>query len=116
MRTWGRTGQVNGIGGTWVEVLPDANGDVSMIWLTTLCQALKLSTNESPFFANTGIPAQNSVMTQTFPDFAATQTQMQFAPHFASLVITRVQGSSPPVYNVGAVCFNGAILTTTVAT
>jgi hypothetical protein len=66
--------------------------------------------------ANFGIPAQQSVTTRVFPDFYATQTQTQFAPYFASLVINRVQGSFPPVYTVQALCHSGAILTTTVAT
>jgi hypothetical protein len=116
MRTWGRIGQVNGQGGTWVEVTPDANGDTSNIYLTTLVQVLKLNLGESPFYANYGIPAQQSVVTQVFPDYYAMQTQAQFAPYFASLVIQRVSGSNPPVYNVTAVCHSGAILTTQVAT
>ena len=116
LRVSGRVGQVNGIGGTWVVVTTDANGDNSNIYLTVLCQVLKLSQNEDPFFANYGIPAQQSIISQTFPDLAAATTQTQFAPQFASLVITRVQGSSPPVYNVKAVCHSGALLTATVAT
>jgi hypothetical protein len=116
LRTYGRVGQVNGIGGTWVTVSTDSTGDSSNVYLTTLCQTLKLNLNESPFFANYGIPAQQSVITQVFPDYYATQTQTQFAPFFASLVITRIQGSNPPTYNVQAVCHNGAVLTATVAT
>ena len=107
---------VNGIGGTWKVVTTDANGDNSNVYLTVLCQVLKLSQNEDPFFANYGIPAQQSIISQTFPDLAAATTQTQFAPQFASLVITRVQGSNPPVYNVKAVCHSGALLTATVAT
>ena len=116
MRTYGRTGQVNGAGGTWVEVDLDANGYADNIMLTTLVQTLKLNLGESPFFGSSGIPAQQSIVTQVFPDFYAAQTQQQFAPNFASLVISRVQGSFPPVYSVTAVCHSGAILTTTVAT
>ena len=116
LRVYGRVGQVNGIGGTWVVVTTDANGDNSNVMLTVLCQCLKLNLNEDPFFANYGIPAQQSVITQVFPDYYAAQTQTQFAPQFASLVITRVQGSNPPVYNVKAVCHSGAILTASVAT
>jgi hypothetical protein len=110
LRTYGRVGQVNGLGGTWQVVTTDANGFNDAVYLTTICQVLKLARNEDPFFANYGIPAQQSVISQTFPDLAAAQTQTQFAPFFASLVITRVQGSNPPVYNVSAVSHSGAII------
>lgn len=42
--------------------------------------------------------------------------QTLFAPFFASLIINRVQGSFPPVYNVRALCYSGAILTAVIAT
>jgi len=116
MRTYGRLGSVNGMGGTWVEVSTDANGDNSNVYLTTIVQTLKLSLGESPFYASYGIPAQQSVVTQVFPDYYVTQTQTQFAPYFASLVITRQQGKTTPTYNVTALCHSGAILTATVAT
>ena len=116
MRTWGRTGQINGIGGTWTLVETDANGHNDQVYLTTLCQVLKLNLAESPFYSNYGIPAQQTVVTQVFPDFYAAQTQTQFAPYFAALSIVRVPYSSPPVYKVQAVCHSGAILSETVAT
>lgn len=103
-------------GGTWVEVTTDANGYDDAVWLTTLIQALKLNTGESPFFANYGIPAHETVVTQVFPDYYAAQTQVQFSPYFASLSITRVQGSFPPVYDVYAVCHSGAVVGVRVAT
>lgn len=110
MRTYGR------FNGAWEEVTTDANGYNDNVWITTLCQSLKLALGESPFFANYGIPAQQSVMTQIFPDFYVSQTQTQFSPYFASLTITRVQGSFPPVYNAKAICHSGAILETEVPT
>ena len=112
LRTYGRINQVNGLGGTWVEVTTDANGLNDAVYLTTICQVLKLNLNEDPFWANYGIPGQQSVITQVFPDYYAAQTQTQFAPFFSSLVITRIQGSNPPVYNVQAVSHSGAILPT----
>jgi len=115
MRSYGRVNQTNGIGGQWVVVQTDVNGDDSAVWLTTLVQALKLNLGESPFY-NVGIPARPSVVTQVFPDYAAGLTQTQFAPHFASLAITRVQGSFPPVYKVQAVCHSGAIIGVQVST
>lgn len=77
---------------------------------------LKLNLGESPFFANYGIPAHQTVITQVFPDYYAMITQTQFAPYFASLVITRVVGSFPPVYNITAVTHSGAILSATIPT
>ncbi|WP_236668286.1 MULTISPECIES: hypothetical protein [Burkholderia] len=99
----------------WVAVTTDANGYNDNVYLTTLCQVLKLNLGESPFYANYGIPAQQTVVTQVFPDFYAMTTQQQFAPYFASLAITRVNGSFPPVYNIQAVAHSGAQLTATVA-
>lgn len=115
IRTWGRINQVDGIGGQWVEVTTDANGFDDNVYITTLAQTLKLNLGESPFFANYGIPAQQSVITQVFPDFYAAQTQQQFAPYFASLSIVRRPQSYPPIYDVTAICHSGAILKTEVA-
>ena len=116
MRTWGRLGQVNGVGGTWTEVTASADGDLSNVFLTALAHSIKLSINESPFFASVGIPAQQSIISQVFPDWYVAQMQTLYAPHFASLVMTRVPQSFPPVYKVNAVCFNGAQLTMQIAT
>lgn len=94
----------------------DAKGLNDQVYLTTLVQVLKLNLNESPFYGNYGIPAQQTVITQVFPDYYAMVTQMQFAPFFASLAITRVPSSNPPVYNANAVTHSGAILQTEIAT
>lgn len=115
MRTWGRIDQVDGGGGTWVEVSTDAQGYNDNVMLTTLVQTLKLNLGESPFYANYGIPAYQTIVTQVFPDYYAMATQDQFAPYFAALTITRQPASNPPVYNIAAVCHSGAILTAEVA-
>ena len=47
-------------------------------------------------------------MTQIFPDYYVQQTQQQFAPYFASLVISKVPGITSPVYNVNLVTHQGA--------
>ncbi len=116
MRVYGRVGQVNGRGGTWVVIETDADGFNDMAMLTALVQCLKLNLGESPFWGNSGIPAQQTIVTQVFPDFYAALIQQQFAPYFASLIIQRVQGSFPPVYSVNVTCHNGAIIQTQVAT
>mgnify|MGYP005810851559 FL=1 len=115
MRTWGRINQTNGIGGQWVEVSTDESGYNDNVYLTALIQVLRLNLGESPFYADYGIPAHQSVITQVFPDYYAMITQQQFAQYFASLIITRVAGSSPPVYDVSVVCNNGTVVNTTVA-
>lgn len=99
-----------------MQVNTDANGDNSAIYLTTLVQCLKLNLGESPFYGNYGIPARQSIVTGVFPDFYCAQTQSQFAPYFASLAITRIQGTYPPAYQVNAVCHNGAQIGVQVST
>lgn len=114
MRTYGRvyseppTDFSDGVY-TWVEVSTEANGSNDYVWLTTLIQCLKLQTNESPFYANYGIPSQRSIMQQIAPDFDVMKTQSQFASYFASLVISRVPGppGGAPTYNVNVVLNNG---------
>ena len=115
MRTYGRLTNPDG-SKTWVEVSTDANGFNDMVYLTALAQVLKLNLGESPFFANYGIPAHQTVVTQVFPDYYAMQAQTQFAPYFASLSIVRVNGSYPPVYNVTAVTHSGSILSDEIPT
>ncbi|HDR9497034.1 TPA: hypothetical protein QDC06_000219 [Burkholderia cepacia] len=115
MRVWGRIINEDG-SKTWVQVSTDASGYNDNCYLTALCQALKLNLGESPFYANVGIPQQQTIMTQVFPDFYISKIQQQYAQYFASLTIIRVPGSFPPQYNVQAVCNSGAILTRTVAT
>lgn len=123
MRTYGRVYSVppsafsDGVY-TWVEVSTAANGSNDYVWLTTLIQCLKLQTNESPFYANYGIPAQRSVMQQIAPDFDVMKTQAQFAPYFASLIVARQPGApgSPPTYVVNVVLNDGTKLMIPVAT
>jgi hypothetical protein len=110
MRTWGRISNGDGTK-TWVEVSTDSAGYEDNCWLTTLAQALKLNLGESPFFSNTGIPSYQTIVTQVIPDFYVNNIQQQFAPYFSSLTITRQPNTFPPVYQVTAVCHNGAILT-----
>ena len=117
MRTYGRIPNPNGPGLVWVEVDTDENGYNDEVYLTTLCQVLLLNLGESPFYATYGIPAQQSVLQQTFPDYYVSLTQQAFAPYFASLLIQRtgVTANGSPVYTVTAQPHQGAILTATVA-
>jgi hypothetical protein len=106
MRTWGRVADANG-NKKWVEVSSDENGDFSHGWLTTLIQTLKLGLGESPFYAQYGIPAQQSIVTQVYPDYYVNMAQQQFAGYFASLSIAKVDTATNPTYEIQVVFFNG---------
>lgn len=101
MRTYGR---VNGV---WVKVETDENGFNDDVYVTTLIQNLKLSLGESPFYANNGIPAQKSVISQIFPDFYVNQIQQQFSKYFASLLIAKIPATYP-LYRVNLLTNQGA--------
>ncbi|THD45242.1 hypothetical protein ERD95_17560 [Enterobacteriaceae bacterium ML5] len=106
MRTWGRVTDGNG-NKKWVAVESDANGDFSYGWLTTLIQTLKLGLGESPFYAQYGIPAQQSIVTQVYPDYYVNILQQQFAGYFSSLTISKVDGAVNPTYDIQAIFLNG---------
>jgi hypothetical protein len=95
---------------TWQIVETDAAGFNDDVYLTALAQCLQLNLGESPFYGNFGIPAQQTIVTQVFPDFYAMMTQTQYAPYFAALTISRVPASFPPVYTVTATSHIGSIL------
>ena len=99
----------------WTEVTTDSNGYNDNVYLTTLAQVLQLNLGESPFYANYGIPQQQTIVTQVMPDFYVMQVNTLMAPYFASLIINRTQ-SYPPVYSVTAVTHNGAVITSEIAT
>jgi hypothetical protein len=106
MRTFGRTQDVLTGKKTWWVVTTDINGFNDSVYLTALAQVLKLNLGESPFFANYGIPAHPSVVTQIFPDYYMARTQQQFAGFFASLILTSIpnavddDGRPAPAYNI----------------
>jgi hypothetical protein len=119
MRTWGRINQVDGLGGTWVEVTTDANGFNDNVMLTTLVQTLKLNLNEDPFNAQLGIPAQASVLQQIQPDYYINVIQQYFAPFFAALLVAKEpqQPNQPmPTYRINVTTQSGAQLVGPVAT
>lgn len=99
MRTYGRVTNDDGTK-TWVVVQTDAAGKNDLVWATTLIQVLKLNLGESPFFANYGIPARQSIIQQIAPDYYAMRTQQQFSQYFANLVISRVSAAAEPTYRV----------------
>lgn len=106
MRTYGKNAN-----GQWIEVL-----ETSYIWLATLAQTLRLNEKESPFYANYGLPAHDSVMSQTAPTVAINRTQSQYAPYFANLSVTKNELATQPTYNISAVFQDGTIFQSEVAT
>lgn len=106
MRTWGRIPDGKG-GKKWVAVESDSTGDFSYGWLTTLIQTLKLGLGESPFYAQYGIPAQQSIISQVYPDYYVNMIQQQFSGYFASLTVARNNQATTPTYTINAVFNNG---------
>ena len=125
MRTWGRvpatpensnTNNVQFVidgefpnGYVWVEVTTDENGFNDAVWLTTLAQVLQLGLNESPMFGNYGIPAQQSVFTQIFPDYYVTLMQQKFSIYFLALLLAKLPNTTPS-YQISVTTNPGAIL------
>ena len=115
MRVWGR------VLNKWVEVSTDANGNSDYVYVTALIQALKLSLNESPVYANYGLPAQQSIVTQVWPAYYVSLMQSLYSQYFASLVISQVApqpnaNPSNPTYNVAIMLNNGTLVNQTVPT
>ena len=78
-----------------MEVQTDPLAGDTYVWITTFCQALKLSLNESPFFANYGIPGEISVIQQIFPDYYVANMQSLFVQYFSSLIVTKLNNPEP---------------------
>jgi hypothetical protein len=93
----------------WVEVDTDPGGSNDHVYLTALAQALLLNYGESPFYADWGIPAVQSVLSQIIPDVYVTYTQQRFAGCFASLFIVRLDVPTPS-YNIGVRTHQGVVL------
>ncbi|MDU2046610.1 MAG: hypothetical protein E6712_17695 [Clostridium sp.] len=108
MRTYGRNAD-----GKWVEIVPDENGFNDSIYLTTLIQNRKLAPQESPFYANNGIPSYGSVIQQVLPTYYVDRLQRQFSQYFSSLQIA-LANEDPPVYNISAITNAGSKIIATV--
>lgn len=108
MRTYGRDES-----GKWLKVETDSNGFNDSVYLTTLIQNLKLAPQESPFFAENGIPANGSVIQQILPTFYVNRIQQQFSQYFSSLQIALAE-SDPPAYTISAITNSGSKIITQV--
>jgi len=114
MRTYGRTTNPNG-SKIWVVVETDPEtGSNSWVYITALCQVLQGVLGESPFYANYGLPAQQSVIQQIVPDFYVSRVQQQFSQFFASLIVARDPAAAVPTYNINATLLEGTPASVTV--
>jgi hypothetical protein len=121
-RTWsglGTPGQFSGTPGqgtpTWNMVTTDPFGSNEYVYLTWLVQVIQLNLGESPFYADWGIPAVQSVIQQIFPDFYMSVIQQKFQQYFASLIISRVPNTVQPTYNVNVMLYNGTSFQATIS-
>jgi hypothetical protein len=114
MRLWARQFDRNNNPVGWVQVSTDANGFNDAVRIIQLVQVLQLSLGESPLYANYGIPARQSVLTQVFPDFYTVQTQQQFAQYFVSLTVKKLNRPTP-TYDINVVTHTGAVVNLSIA-
>lgn len=108
MRVYGRTTDELG-NKTWRVIQTDSAGNNEYVYVTALVQVFKLNLGESPFYANFGIPAKNSIIQQIAPDFYVAFIQMAYTKYFASLIITKAAATFPPrpTYNVSVLMTTG---------
>jgi hypothetical protein len=100
---WGRVYDANG-NPSWVQVSTDDAGFSDYLYITALIQCMKGNLGESPFWANFGLPAHQSVLQQLPPDFNVNFIAQFYQQFFASLIIAKVAPSfaaSIPKENTG---------------
>jgi len=114
VRTYGKITNPDGTQ-SWVQVTTDGSGSNDAVYATALVQTVKLNINESPFYANSGIPAKPSVVQQLFPDYYVQMIQQTFAPVFANVAIARTPASNPPKYTINITTNQGVKITAEVA-
>lgn len=111
MRVWGRVYAADD-SYVWQAVETDANGNNDSPSATWFLQCCALSPGESPFFGDWGIPGQQAVIQQIFPDYYISLMQQRFAPYFASLLIAKNPGTTPS-YNITIITHQGVKITGT---
>lgn len=102
MRVWTR---VMGSDGkrTWQPV---DNDQGNIAWLQN---SLLLQLGESPFWADWGIPVQQTLVSRVWPDYYLNMTQQRFRDVFPTLQITRRDGGNgaDPVYDISIILNDG---------
>lgn len=112
MRIWARK-YTTAYEYTWVEVTTDDNGFNDAVYLSAFCQVLQLQPQESPFYAEYGVPSIQAVQDQVIPDTNVYFMQSRYSQYFISLQVmpahqTDANGATTPVYNVTAITNSGA--------
>jgi hypothetical protein len=118
MRIWARK-YTTAYKYTWVEVTTDANGFNDAVYLSAFCQVLQLQPQESPFYAEYGIPSIQAVQSQVVPDTNVYFMQSKYSQYFISLQVipahqVDANGAIRPVYNVTAITNSGATISAVV--
>lgn len=103
MRVWGR------VSGVWQEVTTDDKGFNDAVYITNVAQVLNLNLGESPFYANYGIPAHESVVSSIFPTYYVQRVQDQFAQFFSAMSIQQLE-QPYPCYNINVTTQQGSSL------
>lgn len=109
MRTYGRTHDTAGNPTGWVVIETDDQGHNDYVWAVTVAQTILLNLGESPVYGNYGIPAQQTIMSQVYPDYYITQIQQQYAQYFASLTIQKLDATYPS-YKINIMTNQGTVL------
>lgn len=96
--------------GQWHEVATDANGFYDDVYLTTLAQVLQSDVEESWLFPELGIPARQSVIGKTHPDYFVDRVRGYFAQFFASISITQTTDieTNNPIYYIDVLKNDGS--------
>lgn len=93
----------------WKVVTTDPQGFNDAVYVTAMAQTYKLNLAESPFWANYGIPAHESVMQQIFPTYYVIFIQQFYSQFFALLSVVQLP-STEPSYRVDAITHAGVKL------
>ena len=86
-------------------------GSNDLVYLVTFCQVLLLNLGESPFYAAYGLPAEQSIIQQVWPDYYVSRTQQLFAQYFAALIVSRVPEATKPTYQINVTTNTGIKIT-----
>ena len=108
-RVWGRVHSKPGATTdtrTWQAFETDDTGSDDLPNFIWLQNALLLRIDESPFYSDWGIPVQQTLISQVFPDYYTSIMQRRFSQYFASCIISR-QSTTTPSYGVSIVTLTG---------
>lgn len=100
--------------GVWQTVTTDANGFDDAVDLTWLGQVCLLNWQESPFWADWGIPSHQAVVMSLFPTYYIQRIQQQFSSKFTSVSVQQLNLPNP-TYDISVITKKGSQIITKVA-